>query len=116
MRWLMDHSSSEIDLRVLAEQVVRARGFDPQFPPGVQQQVAQIEAHPPSATTDGRVRDLRSLLWSSIDNDDSKDLDQIEYAEDLGNGRTRVLVAIADVDIFATRNSAIDAHAARETT
>jgi len=112
----MDHSSSEVDLRALAEQVVRARGFDPQFPPAVQQQVAQIEAHPPAVAPDGKVRDLRSLLWSSIDNDDSKDLDQIEYAEDLGNGRTRLLVGIADVDVFATRNSAIDAHAARETT
>lgn len=112
----MDHSSSEVDLRVLAEQVVRARGFDPQFPPAVQQQVAQIEAHPPATAPDGKVRDLRSLLWSSIDNDDSKDLDQVEYAEDLGNGRTRLLVGIADVDVFAARNSAIDAHAARETT
>ena len=112
----MDHSSSEVDLRALAEQVVRARGFDPQFPPAVQQQVAQIEAHPPAVMPDGKVRDLRSLLWSSIDNDDSKDLDQIEYAEDLGNGRTKLLVGIADVDVFAARNSAIDVHAARETT
>ena len=96
--------------------MVRARGFDPQFPPAVQQQVAQIEAHPPSVAPDGKIRDLRSLLWSSIDNDDSKDLDQIEYAEDLGNGRTRLLVGIADVDVFAARNSAIDTHAARETT
>ena len=95
---------------------MRARGFDPQFPPAVQQQVAQIEAHPPVVAPDGKVRDLRSLLWSSIDNDDSKDLDQIEYAEDLTNGRTRLLVGIADVEVFAARNSPIDAHAARETT
>ena len=112
----MNNSSSEVDLRVLAEQIVRARGFDPQFPPAVQQQIAQIEAHPPAVTANGKARDLRSLLWSSIDNDDSRDLDQIEYAEDLGNGRTRLSVGIADVDIFAARNSSIDAHAARETT
>lgn len=112
----MNQSSFEVDLRTLAEQVVRARGFDPQFPPAVQQQVAQIEAHPPVVAPDGKVRDLRSLLWSSIDNDDSKDLDQIEYAEDLTNGRTRLLVGIADVEVFAARNSPIDAHAARETT
>lgn len=112
----MDHSSSEVDLRLLAEQVVRARGFDPQFPPAVQQQVAQIESHPPAIAADGKIRDLRSLLWSSIDNDDSRDLDQIEYAEDLGQDRTKILVAIADVGVFAARDSAIDAHAARETT
>ena len=62
------------------------------------------------------IRDLRNLLWSSIDNDTSRDLDQVEVAERLPNGETKVLVAIADVDTFVPKSSAIDAHAAKETT
>jgi exoribonuclease-2 len=62
------------------------------------------------------VRDLRSLLWSSIDNDTSRDLDQIEVAERLPNGDVKVLIGIADVDAFVPKQSAIDRHAAREAT
>jgi exoribonuclease-2 len=62
------------------------------------------------------VRDLRNLLWSSIDNDTSRDLDQIEFAERLPNNDIKVLVGIADVDAFVPKQSAIDQHAARETT
>jgi len=62
------------------------------------------------------VRDLRSQLWSSIDNDTSRDLDQIEVAERLTNGDVRVLVGIADVDAFVPKLTAIDQHAASETT
>jgi exoribonuclease II len=112
----MDHSTPAVDLRAIAEQVVRARGFNPQFPPEVQQQVNQIESHPPAITATGGIRDLRSLLWSSIDNDDSKDLDQIEWAESLPNGAVRVFVGIADVDTFVQKQTPIDAHASREAT
>jgi VacB/RNase II family 3'-5' exoribonuclease len=62
------------------------------------------------------VRDLRDRLWSSIDNDTSRDLDQIEVAERLPTGDVKVLVGIADVDAFVPKASAIDQHAARETT
>jgi exoribonuclease-2 len=58
---------------------------------------------------------LRNLLWSSIDNDTSRDLDQIEYAEMLPNGSVRVLIGIADVDAYAPKGSAIDKHASIET-
>ena len=80
-------------------------GFEPDFPPEVQQQLAQIKAtSPPPSGKD--VRDLRNLLWSSIDNDTSRDLDQIEYAEKLPDGTTRVMVGIADVDSFVPKGYA----------
>lgn len=91
-------------------------GFSPDFPPEACQQVSQLKAQPPQITAGGDVRDLRNLLWSSIDNDTSKDLDQIEVAERLPNGQARVLVGIADVDAFVPHNCPIDVHAARETT
>jgi len=62
------------------------------------------------------VRDLHSLLWSSIDDDTSRDLDQLEVAEPLRDGTTKVMVAIADVDAFVPKDSAIDQQAAGQTT
>jgi exoribonuclease II len=91
-----------------------AHGFEPDFPPPVQQQVATLKMQAP--TPNGQVRDLRNLLWSSIDNDTSKDLDQIEVAEQLPNGDVKLLLGIADVDTFVARDTAIDVHAAKETT
>ncbi len=91
-------------------------GFEPDFPPEVPAQLAQLRAHPPQLAAGVDVRDLRSLLWSSIDNDTSRDLDQIEVAERLPNGDVRVMVGIADVDSFAPKQTPIDQHASRETT
>src|SRR5205085_9978641 len=68
------------------------------------------------AATSPDVRDLRTLLWSSIDNDTSRDLDQIEAAERLPNGDIKVLVGIADVDALVPVRSPIDEHASIETT
>jgi exoribonuclease II len=62
------------------------------------------------------VRDLRGLLWSSIDNDTSRDLDQLEVAEQLPDGTMKILVAIADVDAFVPKGSPIDQQAAEQTT
>ena len=61
-------------------------------------------------------RTCASLLWSSIDNDTSKDLDQIEWAEQLPDGRIRVLVGVADVDARVSKGTVIDSHAQSETT
>ena len=58
---------------------------------------------------------MRKLLWSSIDNDTSRDLDQIEYAEKLPDGTTKVMVGIADVDSFVPKGTPIDLHAGKET-
>lgn len=102
------------DLAAAARRSMIEHGFEPDYPPGVKQQLDQLRAHPPAAATGAR--DLRKLLWSSIDNDTSRDLDQIEYAEALPNGSFRVLIGIADVDAFVPKGSPIDAHALRETT
>jgi VacB/RNase II family 3'-5' exoribonuclease len=107
---------SHIDLQAVAKDVVQQHGFQPDFPTAVQQQLAQLRAHPPAIAAGASVRDLRSQLWSSIDNDTSRDLDQIEVAEQLPNGDIRVRVGIADVDAFVPKQSAIDQHAAREAT
>src|SRR3984957_20211482 len=95
---------------------MRQYGFEPDFPPAVQQQLAQLRANPPALTPGGDVRALRKLLWSSIDNDTSRDLDQIEFAERLPNGDVKVLVGIADLDAFVPKYTAIDQHAAKATT
>jgi len=107
---------SHIDLQATARDVMRLHGFQPDFPPAVQQQLAALRAHPPAIIAGQSVRDLRNLLWSSIDNDTSRDLDQIEVAERLSNGDVKILVGIADVDAFVPKQSAIDQHASRETT
>jgi len=109
-------NSSHVDLQAAAREIMRLHGFQPDFAPEVQQQLAGLRAHPPAITPGPKVRDLRNLLWSSIDNDTSRDLDQIEVAERLPNGDVKVLVGIADVDAFVPKQSAIDQHASRETT
>jgi exoribonuclease-2 len=109
-------SSSHIDLQATAKQIMIEHGFEPDFPPEVPAQLAQLRAHPPQITTAGGARDLRQLLWSSIDNDTSRDLDQIEVVERLPNGDVKVMVGIADVDAFAPKQTPIDQHATRETT
>src|SRR5664279_1268293 len=111
-----DPRPSSIDLQAMARQVMLAQGFEPDFPPETRQQLADISAHPPQLAPSDKVRDLRTRLWSSIDNDTSKDLDQIEVAERLPNGDVKVMIGIADVDAFVGKDSVIDQHAERETT
>ena len=111
-----DARPSHLDLQATAKQVMLAHGFEPDFSPQVAQQLAELKTHPPQVAPGGSIRDLRSPLWSSIDNDTSKDLDQIEVAERLPNGNIKVMIGIADVDAFVPRNSPIDEHAAKQTT
>ena len=111
-----DSRPTPIDLQAMARQVMLAQGFEPNFPPATQQQLVDIKTNPPQLAPSDKVRDLRGLLWSSIDNDTSKDLDQIEVAEQLPNGDIKVMIGIADVDFFVSKDSPIDQHAERETT
>ena len=101
---------AEYNLAAAARQEMIDHGFEPDFPPDAEQQLAAIQPSAPAG-----LKDLTGLLWSSIDNDDSRDLDQIEWAERTPEG-IRVLVGVADVDSAVARHTPIDAHAARETT
>ena len=105
-----------VDLQAMAKQAMLENGFEPEFPPQVQQELGELKAHPPQVAPGTNIRDLRNLPWSSIDNDTSRDLDQIEVAERLPNGETKILVGIADVNTFVPKSSAIDDHAGKETT
>ena len=91
-------------------------GFQPDFPAGTDQELAAITSQPAVPADTTGFADLRKLLWSSIDNDTSKDLDQIEWAERLPDGRIRVLVGVADVDARVHQGTIIDTHAQSETT
>jgi len=94
-RVLQGKSTDRATLAAIARQAMIERGLEPDFPPAAQQELAAISG-PAGATAD--VRDLRDRLWVSIDNDDSRDLDQLTVAESLADGRVRILVAVADVD------------------
>jgi exoribonuclease-2 len=99
-------------LQQLARQAMIDRGLEPDFSAQVEQQLDGIDA----PSTDSSVKDLRDLLWCSIDNDDSRDLDQLTVAEDLGGGNMRALVAVADVDAIVKNGTPIDEHARHNTT
>ncbi len=93
-----------------------AAGFHPDFSNEVRAQVAKLKASATQPHGDVAAKDLRDLLWSSIDNDTSRDLDQIEVAERLPNGAIRILIGIADVDALVAKGTPIDLHAQSETT
>jgi VacB/RNase II family 3'-5' exoribonuclease len=109
------HKRDAPDIRAIAREAVAEAGFEPAFPADVARELEQIDRDGARPASDSEVRDLRALLWSSIDNRESRDLDQVEYAERLPTGGYRVLVGIADVDAFVPRGSAIDRHAAANT-
>ena len=113
---MSDANPSHLDLQATAKEIMMRYGFEPDFPPQVPQQLAELKAHPPQIAAIGDIRDLRNLLWSSIDNDTSRDLDQIEVAERVSNGDVKIMIGIADVDAFVPKLSPIDQHAAKETT
>jgi exoribonuclease-2 len=98
----------DLDLSAVAHQALLDNGFHPDEDSAVTREVAQLHA---AATAPDGVRDLRALLWSSIDNDSSKDLDQIEVAEELPDKGIVLRIGIADVDALVPKGSAIDRHA-----
>ncbi len=110
----MADQSHRAHLRAIAVRAMRERGLDPDFPQDALVATAALKAAP--STTEEPTRDLRLLLWCSIDNDDSRDLDQLSVAEQLAGGDVKVMVAIADVDATVAKGSPVDRHAALNTT
>jgi VacB/RNase II family 3'-5' exoribonuclease len=90
------------------------RGLLPDFSSDALAELGRIES--PASITGEQVHDCRGLLWASIDNDDSRDLDQLTVAEALPGGKVKILVAVADVDALVNKGSAIDEHARHNTT
>ena len=102
-------------LQKIARGIMLMRGLLPDFSAECDQELAQIHA-PAEADSASHAHDLRNMLWASIDNDDSEDLDQLTAAEPLPEGRTRIRVAVADVDALVKKDSAIDRDAQHNTT
>lgn len=103
-----------VNLKAIADETMERYGFAPRFPESVLREAAAHEEG--ELNVREGLRDLRGLLWSSIDNEDSQDLDQIEWCEQGPEGEIRVMVAIADVDFFVPKGSKTDLHAARNGT
>jgi exoribonuclease-2 len=101
------------DLHAIARRAMMERGLQPDYSPEALRQVQKIDG--PARDDDQSIRDLRGLPWCSIDNDDSRDLDQLTAAESM-NGGIRIMVAIADVDGLVKRGTAVDSHARHNTT
>src|SRR5436190_20504680 len=109
-------------LKDIARRAMIDRGFAPEYSPAATAQIRQLSDKGDPASGDGSSdsaqgrRDLRHLPWCSIDNEDSRDLDQLSVAEVRGGGDTAILVAIADVDALVPCDSPIDRHASLNTT
>lgn len=101
-------------LKSIAHRAMLERGLLPDFSPEALAELGKLQI--PAPTNEDPVRDLRNLLWASIDNDDSRDLDQLTVAETMPSDKVKILVAIADVDSFVKNGSAIDEHARHNTT
>jgi VacB/RNase II family 3'-5' exoribonuclease len=101
-------------LKRIAHRVMLERGLLPDFSPEAKSELERLQ--PPDGTLGDEVRDLRSLPWCSIDNDDSRDLDQLTVAQPLSAGQVKILVAIADVSSLVKPGTALDNHASHNTT
>jgi VacB/RNase II family 3'-5' exoribonuclease len=112
---MKDSRAGHFDVVARARTEMRQRGFLPDFSPQVLAEVAALRAGAEPAPS-ANAEDLRGLLWSSIDNDESLDLDQIEVAEGLPDGSIRIRVGIADVDESVRSGGPTDGHAANNTT
>lgn len=101
------------DLAAVARHAMIERGLEPDFSP---EALAEVDAIAGPATIAPGMRDLRDRLWCSIDNDDSRDLDQLSVCETTGSDAIKVLVAVADVASLVSIGDPVDEHAAHNTT
>jgi VacB/RNase II family 3'-5' exoribonuclease len=113
---MKNNSLSHFDLRALAHRVMVEAGFTPDIPPGIATEAQALDESRPKDAAGSPIRDLRSLIWSSIDNQESRDLDQVEYTQRQPNGDIKVMIGIADVDAFVPVGSAMDQYAAENAT
>jgi len=111
---LTDEGQHRAILQRIAHKAMFQRGLLPDFSAEALVELGKIQS--PASINDKAVRDLRHLLWASIDNDDSLDLDQLTVAEAMPEGKVKILVAVADVDVLVHNSSAIDEHARHNTT
>ena len=110
----MQQQSTEAQLTAIAKQAMTEYGLLHAFPPDVVRELNQITG--PLDASDGDIRDLRDLAWCSIDNDDSRDLDQLSVSQPVSKDVTRILIAIADVDSYVRKGSKVDGRAKHNTT
>ncbi|MDP2604095.1 MAG: RNB domain-containing ribonuclease [Deltaproteobacteria bacterium] len=101
-------------LRRIARRAMLERGLLPEFSLQARGELDGFRG--PATRAEEPTRDLRNLIWCSIDNDDSRDLDQLTVAEAMPGGAVKILVAIADVDAVVKKQSALDDHARQNTT
>src|SRR5580658_2806762 len=104
-----DGPKQRSQLQGIAHRAMVERGLEPDFSPAAKAELDAI--HGPAVKTAPSVPDLRDLLWCSIDNDDSRDLDQLTVAEPLAGGRVKLRVAVAEVGALVRSGSALDGHA-----
>ncbi len=109
----MSKNFDRISLQNIARKAMISRGLAPDFPAEVIAELREISS--PATCKTAQAKDMRKLLWCSVDNEDSLDLDQLSYAEQLPGNKVRLLVAIADVDALVTLQSSIDDHARQNT-
>lgn len=112
---MQDIETSKINLIEIARQAMLARGLSPDFPKEAIVQLNEMQAPAPCYSSSDLV-DMSDKLWFSIDNDDSRDLDQLTYAERINSDLVRIYVAIADVDVMVKKSTPIDQHAEANTT
>lgn len=109
-----DSKQHRVILQKIAYRAMLQRGLLPDFSSEALAELGRIQS--PASINGEQVRDLRGLLWASIDNDDSRDLDQLTVAEAMPGDKVKILVAVADVDSLVKNGSAIDEHARHNTT
>ncbi len=109
-----NRTHARFDLAAIATHAMVERGLQPEFPDAALEQMKRIAG--PGLESGPAIRDLTALLWCSIDNDDSRDLDQLSVCEVMPGGAVKIFVAVADVDTLVKKDTPIDKHARINTT
>src|SRR5512145_3255298 len=110
-----NHQNHRAVLSKIAHRAMLERGLLPDFSSAALAELEQFQRSTATDNSSAAVRDMQNLLWASMDNDDSRDLDQLTFAEAMPAGRIKILVAIADVDSFVKNDSELDKHARHNT-